>query len=238
MKAWLKGLWGKEVFRCFLIFVTIIGNMVGTFWFLYHRLRTKTSVWATDREAAFDGDITDVCLTAHPGQDILCGRLAEQHDMAIIRAKFHADLFSHYISEHFAAISVTFACGILTAATVTYIVRHGWENSHNYVNTAFIAFSICVAFFGGYPQLAQHSENVKDNEFLFLAHGNLVGEIRTYCATGTAHPTDEEQPTVDSLAAFVVHVDAKLFKMNRIPLEFDAGAVDLGTTKFMELQPE
>ena len=69
---------------------------------------------------------------------------------------------------------MTFACSILAAALVTAIVRKGWDNTHNYICTAFLAFTIDVAFFGGYPRLASHDDNVKDNEFLFLAHGNLV----------------------------------------------------------------
>ena len=70
-------------------------------------------------------DLKKQCLLLYESE-ALCGRLVEQHDITIIRARFHADLFSHYIAEHFAALSVTFACGILAAALATAIVRKGW----------------------------------------------------------------------------------------------------------------
>lgn len=237
MRAWLKALWAKELARCAALFTFIMVNNVGTFWFLYWRLRTKSAQWPHDRLGALEFDVQEVCLGAHPGADVLCARLTEQQEVAIVRGMFHADLFSHYISEHFAALSMTFACSIFVAASLTYIVRKGWDNSHNYMNTSFIAFAICVAFFGGYPQLAQHNDNVKENELLMLKHGNLVNGIRSFAATGVAKMEGEQEPVTD-LADFIHHVDKELVEMNHIPLEFDASAVDVGSSKFIEMQPE
>lgn len=236
MKAWLKERWAKELNRCAVLFVAVLGVNNGIFWFLYYNLRQKTSTWPNQRLATLEIDLKTQCGTLYESE-ALCARLTEQHDIAIVRSMFHADLFSHYIAEHFAALSVTFACSILAAALAAAIVRRGWDNTHKYIRTAFVAFTIGVAFFGGYPKLASHEDNLKDNEFLFLAHGNLVSEIRSFCATGRS-PGDEETEPVEDLHDFIHQTDVKLRKYNRIPLEFDANAVDFGSAKFMELQPE
>lgn len=237
MRAWIKEKWGHEPSRCFVLFFFIIGTNLGIYWSLYQGLHQKALQWPKDRAASLTNDIREMCLGSYPASQDLCNRLGEQYDLVVIRAFFHSRLFSHYIAEHFAALSLTFACSILTAASVAYISRKGWEHTHNYVLTAFLAFSLSAAFFGGYPQLAQHDKNVKDNEALFLEHGNLAGEMRSFAVTQRGRKQDGEEAVAD-LAEFIHYADVRLAKMNRIPLEFDSSAVDLGSTKFMELQPE
>jgi hypothetical protein len=237
MRAWIKEQWGKETVRCIALFFTLMSAYVGTFWFLYFGLHNKSQQWPKDRAAALPGDIREMCLGSYPDSTAMCNRLGEQYDVTVVRAFFHPDLFSHYIAEHFAALSLTFACGIFTAASLVIISRKGWEHTHNYVLTFFIASTLATSFFGGYPQLASHTENVQDNEQLFLEHGNLAGEMRTFAVTQRGKAEDG-QDTVEDLAEFIHYIDRKLAAMNHIPLEFDASAVNLGAEKFMELQPE
>ena len=110
-------------------------------------------------------------------------------------------------------------------------------NTVMHVLTFFVASTLATSFFGGYPQLAQHSENVKENEQLFLEHGNLAGEMRTFAVTQRGRSEDGQESVAD-LSDFIHYVDRRLAAMNHIPLEFDASAVNLGAEKFMELQPE
>lgn len=206
---------------------------IGIFWFLYFRWRWHTEMWFERRNVELDNKVIEEwCNVAHDGSEILCARLAEQAELAQVRTAFHFDLFSHYASEHFAAASVAFWAAVFVAACLAYIAKKGWEHTHNAITTCFIAFSLHLAFFQGYPMLAKHAENIQENEVLYLDHMNLRQEIRTYCAAGLAH--DEET----DLLSFVNHVDAKLREMNRIPLEFDASKVNAGATNFLESQPE
>jgi len=214
-----------------------MSSYLGVFWFLYFGLHGKARQWPKDRNGALTNDIREMCMGSYPESTAMCGRLGEQYDITVVRAFFHADLFSHYIAEHFAALSLTFACGIFTAAALVIISRKGWENTNNYVLTFFIASTLATSFFGGYPQLASHTENVQENEKLFLEHGNLAGEMRTFAVTQRGR-SDDGQEAVKDLAEFIHYIDRKLAAMNHIPLEFDASAVNLGAEKFMELQPE
>jgi hypothetical protein len=233
----LKEQWNKEMVRCLALFTALMGTYVGMFWFLYFSLHRKAQQWPKDRNAALPADIREMCLGSYSESQAMCSRLGEQYDLTVVRAFFHADLFSHYIAEHFAALSLTFACAIFTAAALVIISRKGWEHTHNYVLTFFVASTLATSFFGGYPQLAQHSENVKENEQLFLEHGNLAGEMRTFAVTQRGRSEDGQESVAD-LSEFIHYVDRRLAAMNHIPLEFDASAVNLGAEKFTELQPE
>ena len=189
----------------------------------------------------------------------MCARLGEQALTAQMRSTFHFDLFSHYSSEHFAAISVAFWASIFTAACLAYLVKKGWESAHNVMSTAFVGFSISVAFYGGYPALAKHEDNITDNEFLYLEHQNLLQSIRTFCVTGTVPrrvmveiaPEKPETPPIPedpvgevqqweqmTFESYISYVDERLRTLNRIPMEFDASQIDIGSTKFLETQAE
>jgi hypothetical protein len=237
MRDWIKKMWAVEMVRCATLFATLMSIYLGTFWFLYYGLHGKAQQWPKDRAAALTTDIREMCLGSYPDMQPMCNRLGEQYDIVVVRTFFHANLFSHYIAEHFAALSMTFACGIFTAAALVIISRKGWEHTHNYVLTFFIASTLATSFFGGYPQLASHTENLQDNEKLFLEHGNLANEMRSFAVTQKSRADDGQEP-VEDLAEFIHYVDRKLAAMNHIPLEFDASAANLGAEKFMELQPE
>lgn len=213
------------------IVLGVVGVVI--FWFLYLRWRWNTEKWFERRNLELDADVVQQwCIGAHEGKEFLCSRLTEQAKLAEVRATFHFDLFSHYASEHFASASVAFWAAVFVAACLAYIAKKGWENTHNAITTCFVAFSIHLAFFQGFPMLAKHSENIAENEKLYLDHLNLRQEIRTYCVTGLAR--GEEM----SLAGFVSYIDGKLIDLNRIPLEFDASKVNAGATNFLEHQPE
>jgi hypothetical protein len=248
----IKESWEHHGIQAGLVFCGIGGANIGIFWTLYYRLRGKTEEWYGARTPDFDPDqVQTWCVQTHEGQEALCARLSEQVQIAQMRSAFHFDLFGHYSSEHFAAISVAFWASIFTAACLAYLVKKGWENAHNVMAAAFIAFSISVAFYGGYPALAKHEDNITDNEFLYLEHQNLVQEIRTFAVTGdlrhedhiemTPETENEEEKTLlkeMTFAHYIGHIDERLRVLNRIPLEFDASQIDLGSTKFLETQAE
>lgn len=218
--------------RAFLFAGLGIAGVV-MFWFLYLRWRGNTEKWFEKRNLELDNQVVyNWCVDLHTGQEALCSRLAEQAGLAEIRAIFHFDLFSHYASEHFASASVAFWAAVFVAACLAYIAKKGWETTHNVVTTCFIAFSIHLAFFQGFPMLAKHVENISENERLYLDHMNLRQEIRTYVVTGMAH----DEPM--DLDAFVSHIDTRLIELNRIPLEFDASKVNAGAVNLLEHQPE
>lgn len=223
--------WANRLVPRALVFVGIGGCATIIFWILFWNLRSQTVHWQEMRSMKFDeAQVQRWCETSHAGQEILCQRLAEQATVAQLRADFHFDLFSYYTSLHFASVSVAFWASIFTAACLAYLVKHGWEHANHWVSTAFVAFSITLAFYRGYPLLAKHDQNLKDNHLLFLEHQNLVQEIRSFCATGSAHGG------IEDLVKFVVHVDDELVQKNRIPLEFDATQIDVGSAAFLEQQ--
>ncbi len=203
------------------------------FWVLYSRWRTTTQKWFEGRNIEYDNSVIEQwCNVKHPGQESLCARLAEQAGLAQVRTAFHFDLFSHYASEHFASLSVAFFAAVLAAACLAFISKEGWKNTHNTITMFFIGFSILLAFFRGFPYLAQHEQNIHENERLYLEHMNLRQEIRSYCATGKVPEEAVE------LEDYVVRIDAKLRELNRVPLEFDASKVDVGATSLMEAPSE
>lgn len=223
--------WENRLLPRALMFGGIGLVSIVTFWFLYYNLRTQTTHWKAMRSMKFDhGQVEQWCLASNPGQDHLCERLAEQSALAQLRSDFHFDLFSYYTSLHFASISVAFWASIFAAACLAYLVKHGWEHASHWVSTAFVGFSITLAFYRGYPLLAKHEDNLKDNHLLFLEHQNLVQEIRSFCATGRAHDN------IEDLSSFVEHIDDELMEKNRIPLEFDATQIDVGSAAFLEQQ--
>lgn len=246
--------WKHQGIQRAVVFCGIAVVSISMFWTLYIRLRDKTQEWHDARTPELDeGKLVEWCVAAHPKQEILCNRLGEQAATAEARMNFHFDLFGHYVSEHFAAISLAFWAGIMTAACLAYLVKKGWEHAHDVMSTAFVAFSICVAFYGGYPALAKHEDNITDNEFLYLEHQNLLSEIRTFCVTGEHKAPTSSNPVMGFLTDidehehkhevmefedYVHHVDARLRTLNRIPLEFDASQIDIGSTKFLETQAE
>lgn len=257
----LKKSWDHNGIQAGLVFCGIGATGLGIFWFLYFRLREKTGEWFHARTPELDQQqLYNWCIATNEGQEPLCSRLAEQALTAQMRSTFHFDLFAHYTSEHFAAISVAFWASIFTAACLAYLVKRGWENAHNVMATAFVGFSISVAFYGGYPALAKHEDNITDNEFLYLEHQNLFQSIRTFCVTGTVPrrlqveigtrgPEAESEILVDPVEKveqweqmtfenYVGYVDERLRQLNRIPLEFDASQIDIGSTKFLETQAD
>jgi len=263
-KTWLKDQfkrsWEHNGIQAAMVFCGIGAAGLGIFWFLNVRLREKTAEWYHDRTPAFDPDkIYEWCVATHESHEAMCGRLAEQALTAKMRATFHFDLFSYYSAEHYAAISVAFWASIFTAACLAYLVKRGWENAHNVMATAFVGFSITVAFYGGYPALAKHEDNITDNEFLYLEHQNLLQSMRTFCVTGTVPrrvmvevapdkpdaPLAPEDPVEQgerweemTFQTYIGYVDERLQTLNRIPMEFDASQIDIGSTKFLETQAE
>lgn len=223
--------WENRLLPRALVFGGIGATSLGTFWLLFWNLRTQTLRWQEMRTAKFDADrLHEWCLASHPGADALCTRLSEQAFLAQLRSDFHFDLFSYYTSLHFASVSVAFWASIFAAACLAYVTRHGWDRASYWMSTAFVGFSITLAFYRGYPLLAKHEENLRDNHLLFLEHQNLAQEVRSFCATGSAHGEPSE------LADFVAHVDEKLMEKNRIPLEFDATQIDVGSAAFLKQQ--
>lgn len=260
VKERLKESWEHNGIQAALVFAGIGVAGLSIFWFLYFGLREKTQEWYTARTPEFDAEkVYKWCIDTHESHEAMCSRLAEQALTAKMRATFHFDLFSHYSSEHFAAISVAFWASIFMAACLAYLVKKGWESAHNVMSTAFVGFSITVAFYGGYPALAKHEDNITDNEFLYLEHQNLLQSIRTFCVTGTVPKTvmvdissdgpDEppipEDPIEEvhewkhmTFQTYISYVDERLRALNRIPMEFDASQIDIGSTKFLETQAE
>jgi hypothetical protein len=231
LRRTVRELWENKLLPRAIVFAAIGVAGSTTFWLLYYNLRTQTLRWQEMRSMKFDNDqLEQWCLGSHPNMGSLCTRLSEQASLAQIRSEFHFDLFSYYTSLHFASISVAFWASVFAAACLAYLVKHGWEHASHWVATAFVAFSITLAFYRGYPLLAKHEDNLKDNHLLFLEHQNLVQEIRSFCATGVAHGDVKELPE------FVVHVDEELTKLNRIPLEFDATQIDVASAALLDAQ--
>lgn len=220
--------WRSFIIPRMLVFFTLKVTSLVMFWHLYGNLRSQTRLWVDMRTMHFDhAQVQEWCAASNPDLEDLCERLAEQAALTQLRSEFHFDLFSYYTSLHFASISVAFWASIFAAACLIYLVKQGWQNSNGWVSTAFIAFSMLVAFYRGYPLLAKHDQNLRDNHILFLEHQNLVQEIRSFCATGVAHGT------IDDLRKFIMHVDEKLIETNKIPLEFDATQIDVGSAALL-----
>jgi hypothetical protein len=231
LRRLIRSGWDNRLVPRVLVFMGIGGIATITFWVLYYNLRTQTLRWQAMRTMKFDNaQLEQWCVVANPGKEGLCTRLAEQASLAQLRADFHFDLFSYYTSLHFASVSVAFWASIFAAACLAYLVKHGWEHANHWMSTAFVAFSITLAFYRGYPLLAKHEENLKDNHLLFLEHQNLVQKIRSFCATGHAHDD------IEDLVTFVMLVDEELVAKNRIPLEFDASQIDVASSVFLESQ--
>lgn len=205
MRQALQAFWARRELRQATVFCVIGGCTIILFWILYFHLRSKVLGWDRLKSVAFDEKILLETCAPHD----LGPRLVEQAILAHSRSRFHFELFAHYTAEHFAALSTAFGTSVFAAACVAYLAKRGWANAHEFVVTSFIALSISVAFYGGYPALVKHDSNLADNKRLYLDHQNLLQEIQTFCVS----EGDSRE--------FVQLVDAQLRELNHISIEFD-----------------
>ena len=90
-----------------------------------------------------------------------------------------------------------------------------------------------AAFFGGFPALVSIDQNIESNLDAYNAYDGMTNEIRTYMRTGESVTGNH----VDG-ASFLHKIDLMLSDLPAPRIHFDANAVDLGKSRFLELSRE
>ena len=110
--------------------------------------------------------------------------------------------------------------GIVAAVSLLFISKSGWDDISSFVKMIFIIFTCSAIFYGAFPSIFKHKENIEQNKKLYIAYTNLENQILSYVSTGKN--TDQISVTVSD---FIIIVNKQLDELNSIPIELDPSAI-------------
>lgn len=163
----------------------------------------------------------------------LCLRFIDQWTVAVSRAEHHFWIMRFYTIRYFGFLATAFACATAATASLVVITKSGWDYADHRLKGIFLGLVCGAGFFGGFPTLTLHSQNIADNTAAYNGYDDLATEIRTYVATQQAVNGDHSDPR-----EFAHHVDLKLMSLNAVHVSFDENAINLGSQKLLEAAGE
>jgi hypothetical protein len=110
-------------------------------------------------------------------------RLQEQVERIRKRIKLHLDVMEFFYIRYYMVILTFAIAGALAAITLVLVSKRGWEQTNEYILTAFFVMTACAVFFGAFPGMFQQEQNIKENKALYLKYEALENEVLSFAAT-------------------------------------------------------
>lgn len=143
-------------------------------------------------------------------------RLREQIAALASRSERHFVIMEYYYSRYYMSIAMVLVFGVISSATLVLLVNVGWKDGNPFIKTTFIACSMVTAFFGSFPTVFQHSQNIADNKRLYIKYVALHNESLSYLTTG-----ESMDKTILSPQVFIHYLDNQLSQLNTFAIGFD-----------------
>ena len=96
---------------------------------------------------------------------------------------FHFDLLRFFYAAYYMALITTAFAAAFAAIAIVLVGTSGWQQANEYVVNAFFVLTAGAIFWGSFPGLFQHDQNIRDNKTLALKYLALDDEIRSYLVT-------------------------------------------------------
>ncbi|MBD1911358.1 MULTISPECIES: hypothetical protein [unclassified Leptolyngbya] len=147
------------------------------------------------------------------------------------RARAYARISIFFYTRLFAAIALASATGIVTAVSLFYISKVGWDKANNYVINIFVISSSITIFVGAFPIIFQQENNVTNNARLYMSYLDLENQILTALAT-----QKNDQGQLIDLRTIMVSTDQKMAELNVESIGFDPDAIPRSADIFQQLE--
>lgn len=148
------------------------------------------------------------------------------------RAKSHISVARAFYIWNYQSISIATASSIVTAVSLFFLSRKGWNDANKYVVNVFIVSFGITVIVGVFPALFKQEENISNNTRTYLAYIALDDRVNTYIATKRfigIKPvnTNNTAPTepLTNIKDVIRSVDDELATLNNIYVGFDATKV-------------
>jgi hypothetical protein len=166
-------------------------------------------------EEEFQTSLKASCSPKGPEEQTV-SRLVAQLRSIRARGQHHLVVMRFFFSYYFMAISVVLVAALVSAIAGLFISKNGWANSNQYVVTICLTSLAVAAYFGAFPAVFQHRQNIADNKRLHLEYRALENEIMSYAASCEDAKGKSVRPP-----EFAHHVDAAMHSLDTFAIGFD-----------------
>lgn len=169
-------------------------------------------------------------------------RIKEQLTQMVMKQKQSEIIAKDYYKWLFVDLSITSGAAIISAISLFYISKEGWEKANNYVINIFTTSSAVALMVGSWNVIFKMQENADKKVDLFIAYENLYNLVLTRIATisdpseagdtrcnpSEAGDTRTSPPTVaDQLQTIVTKTEDTMSTYNKILINFDSSGIRL-----------
>lgn len=146
-------------------------------------------------------------------------RMVEQFMLIQARIRTHAKVMGLFFSLNFVSLGTIGVAAGMTAISLVFISKSGWEKMNNAVINVFITATGLVILHSNLVFIFKFQENIKLNGEFYSEYTAMANSMLSYWAI---------QPTlVDGMspAEYILLTDQQLAELGRISLEFDADRI-------------
>jgi hypothetical protein len=156
-------------------------------------------------------------------------RIQEQMEIIKSRSTTHLTIMTYFYTRFYMSIALASVSAIISAISLFYISKVGWEKANNYIIPIFVTTTSIAIFVGAFPVVFQQENNIRENSELYLKYINLENQILTRLATKA-----NAEGTNLTLKEIINNTDIKLTEYNKIAIGFDANSIPQASDVFQK----